>query len=634
MFESTELDSLLRSANQLVGQKKQLSLDLVEKTKAVSFSKGRFLLKDEMNDVLSNLQENIHRRAVGKFEDCLTGMFRDIFPGEDKIVIDVGIERQQTSISISATNDGQLEDVLDGRGGAITNILSVGLRFIALKRTKLRPFIVLDEADCWLKPDRVPAFAKVIYQLSKELGIQVLMISHHESDLFREFCDLVYLQKVDNYVSATSLPEDMWEDDQQGLRSLRLKNVQSHKDTLINLSPYVTAIIGDNDLGKSAITTALRALFHGEGKESIIRHHEEEASLEIDLGAEGVLSWSRNRKSSKNTLYSLTSRGRPIYETNGSKVPEWMADLGFNMPHSLDIQVGHQKKPVFLLNESGAKQAIVLSIGRESTYLGEMQEIYKKVLKFDTDTIKNGESQITIINDKLAALGDIDTCNQNIIKLQDEFKLILQESRFIEEIERDCKKIHALELISKRDLKIPNMDEHDALLDIDNLVALQSKMGQSEKLRRVKSIGFNVDTPVIEEVTEIEALSHRIKGLALSSGLSSIHTSVETPVLNEIEDLDRLSIYLSKIERINKINEIIHSVDEIKIEPIDGLIELCANLVEKEKDRDLHIIEMGKIQVLLDKTKQDMDDITESFGGECPLCQGVMMDDNHNHQRI
>ncbi|MBU1612012.1 MAG: hypothetical protein KKC99_09225 [Proteobacteria bacterium] len=87
----------------------------------------------------------------------------------------------------SGQDQEQVEDILTGQGGSVANILSVGLRLIALSQLdehRHRPFLVLDEQDCWLKPELVPVFMKLISQIAERLHLQLLVISHHPLDRF------------------------------------------------------------------------------------------------------------------------------------------------------------------------------------------------------------------------------------------------------------------------------------------------------------------------------------------------------------------------------------------------------------------------------------------------------------------
>ena len=66
-----------------------------------------------------------------------------------------------------------------------------------LDETKHRRFLVLDEQDCWLRPDLVPRLVKMVHDAGKALGFQVLMISHHDVALFEDYADRIYQFSAD-----------------------------------------------------------------------------------------------------------------------------------------------------------------------------------------------------------------------------------------------------------------------------------------------------------------------------------------------------------------------------------------------------------------------------------------------------
>ena len=63
---------------------------------------------------------------------------------------------------------------------------------MSLPESEHRRFLVLDEQDCWLKPEIVPRFIKIIHEASTALGFQVLMISHHNTSTFEKYADKIY----------------------------------------------------------------------------------------------------------------------------------------------------------------------------------------------------------------------------------------------------------------------------------------------------------------------------------------------------------------------------------------------------------------------------------------------------------
>ena len=61
-----------------------------------------------------------------------------------------------------------------------------------LDKSKHRRFLVLDEQDCWLRPDLVPKLVKIIKDAGRALGFQVLMVSHHDLMIFERYADRIY----------------------------------------------------------------------------------------------------------------------------------------------------------------------------------------------------------------------------------------------------------------------------------------------------------------------------------------------------------------------------------------------------------------------------------------------------------
>ncbi len=73
-----------------------------------------------------------------------------------------------------------------------------------------RRFLVLDEQDCWLRPDLVPRLVKIVHEAGRALGFQVLMISHHDPALFQRYADKIYQfqRDGDGAVEVVALEND------------------------------------------------------------------------------------------------------------------------------------------------------------------------------------------------------------------------------------------------------------------------------------------------------------------------------------------------------------------------------------------------------------------------------------------
>lgn len=376
-------------------------------------AKGRLALRPQVESLLDRLQHAAHERAVGAYERLLTAIVADVLPGDRRIVLDLGTERGLPALDIEVARPGGREGILDGSGGSLTNVISAGLCYAALVRSAHRRFAALDEADCWLAPDRVPLFTAVIARISHEVGVQTLMISHHDPALFAGRSLVVRLVE-DGAGSVRAVPDGpmpSWPPERPGLRSLRLCDFMSHRDTCVPLAPGVTALVGANNLGKSAVVAALRAAAYGQSADACIRHGAATARVEIGLEHGRVLVWERRRHGSPKVVWRrLAPDGTVAIETAGARaVPDWVtADLGIAPMDDLDVQLGHQKQPIFVLDQPPRRRAQILSVGRESGHLQAMQARYRDMVRADTEAVRRGEAELAALEQRLAALAALD----------------------------------------------------------------------------------------------------------------------------------------------------------------------------------------------------------------------------------
>jgi DNA repair exonuclease SbcCD ATPase subunit len=161
------------------------------------------VLAPKARDVLEELSRALFGKILDEVEANLTHAIREIL-GQDRVVTtqrEVKNNRLQIHFQIqNQGNEDEIEDIMTGQGGSVCNILSVGLRLIALSQLpeqNHRPFLVLDEQDCWLKPALIPKFMHLINEIADRLNLQLLVISHHPLDLFAGAADRIYELKPD-----------------------------------------------------------------------------------------------------------------------------------------------------------------------------------------------------------------------------------------------------------------------------------------------------------------------------------------------------------------------------------------------------------------------------------------------------
>jgi hypothetical protein len=152
-------------------------------------------IADAVDQALDKLTEQLFGRIVKILEEKLTLALQEVLEQPIMLKVNREYKRGGATISFHIERNGKPEDIMKGQGGSVVNILSVGLRMFALTTldsTVHRRFLVLDEQDCWLRPDLVPRLVKIVHEAGRALGFQVLLISHHDVSAFEQYADKIY----------------------------------------------------------------------------------------------------------------------------------------------------------------------------------------------------------------------------------------------------------------------------------------------------------------------------------------------------------------------------------------------------------------------------------------------------------
>lgn len=204
-----DIRSLERRLDRLEALAETLHGDHARVRDALERANDFLVLAPKAQEELEELSKALFGKILDEVEANLTHAIREIL-GQDRVVTTVReVKGSRLQVQFQIRNQGredEIEDILTGQGGSVCNILSVGLRLIALSQLpeeRHRPFLVLDEQDCWLKPALIPQFMKLINQIAVRLGLQLLVISHHPLDLFAEAADRVFELRPDREHGAT-----------------------------------------------------------------------------------------------------------------------------------------------------------------------------------------------------------------------------------------------------------------------------------------------------------------------------------------------------------------------------------------------------------------------------------------------
>lgn len=574
----------------------------------IAAAKGRMSLTDEMSAVFEALQTMAHERSVGSLEALLTAILEDVLPGEGVAKLITGYKANNPHLDILLAKGENLEDILEGNGGAMANTISIALRYAALVRTNNRRVMVLDEADCWVKPSRVPALASTIAQVSAQGQIQTMFITHHELDLLNGAFNVVELvkneaDKVEARVLHRAAPD--WADNETpGIRELTLINVRRHEHTVLPWLPGATALIGDNNLGKSAaVVSALRALAYGESDDTLIRHECEEARVLAKIEKGITLEMSRHLKRNPTVLFRMYDEtGKLVREDRApgrGQAPEWVEDLlGIKLVDGIDIQLRNQKQPVFLLDESPAKRAQILSMGRESGHLRSLMKAYEEVKATDRDTIRRGEAELNQVRVQLVFLQPGQDVADKAGKLADTAEPLLEQLGAIERLSSTLTKVQQL---SSEVMQLSCEAETLALLpavpELKDCKALETTLvqltaGARVEHVRIESLPGLPAVPVLQDVTEVARLGRQLATLAPAMATAQ-------------QAFDQLPAVPSTLPELVDLTSLVS-----KATALGDLVRLATAEAQ----------ELATCQAEAAEAEANLATLKESLGGVCPLC--------------
>jgi exonuclease SbcC len=169
------------------------------------------------------------------------------------------------------------------------------------------------------------------------------------------------------------------------IRRLILENFMAHGRTELVLGPGLTALTGPNNVGKSAVVEALRCLAQNPAPRHVIRHGAKEArvTLELDDGCRVV--WIRKKASAGYELWRPGAEApEEFWKLGRGGVPDEIRDalrldlVELEGRDPVDVHLGDQREPVFLLNLPPAAAAGFFAASSESAHLLAMQDLLKR----------------------------------------------------------------------------------------------------------------------------------------------------------------------------------------------------------------------------------------------------------------
>ena len=646
-----KIEAVRRRLDRMTGQQQALVQEKTELIMSLEARQQYLDLQDEVITALNRLDENVQGKTRLLFEELLTELLHEVMPHKAAEVVKLTPVANKRSIGIdfNVLVDGALESVLKGKGGSVKNIIAMGLRFLVLARSSNRRFLVFDEADAWLRKDYIPAFAKVMAELSKRIGVQVIYISHHAAENFAGLARIIDLKSEGGLIRANILSDvdasyetnpDLGSDAEQlqgvGLRHIRLANTRLHQNTLIELSPNVTVICGDNDGGKSTVVYAIEALLNNACDETMIRRGAPEMKVEIGLESELSVVYTYRRKAKRRTSYELfDGAGTVLHEAHdGTDVPAWVVEY-LSMPkvHGIDIHLHDQLNSLYLLDShySPAKRAEMLCLSSDAMTVRRMIALHQEKLTENRSAMRQENMALNRIKEKLerlSAIGnlgeryqEIFTRSQNILTREGRFA---DNERLITQLASNRHRIDMLRRVSQ----LRPTNKREPLLDATQesllltLATTQRQLGLLAPIMRHRQVSQRKPEALSSWIDLGISIARTRRQIIAGKMLDNLKP-LPLRTFNDLTKTLELGSRLSSLRKLplSQLSNKTPIAPRQVTAPVDE--DLPARLSSLHKERDTQQAEMHCANVELAQCKDELHAIKHADNGHCPLCGAV-----------
>lgn len=392
------------------------------------------------------------------------------------------------------------------------------------------------------------------------------------------------------------------------IKSIRIKNFKSHKDSKILLKGGVNSIFGDSDSGKSAIMKALYwCIYNQPSGDSFINNPKISTIVSVELDNEIIIEREKGKGVNKYTI--INGKDKQEFKSFNQGVPDEVKNLLKFKSFNFQLQFDDH----FLLSNNSSEVAkffndvIDLDI-IDSTFENILKDDFR--IKAEIKRLKNSLEEINKESECFEWIDSADNELAGIEKIDGEISTI--ESNIshiypkIEEIKESEIKLLKYKKLQQMDTDMVGISILTEKLPLikSKILSLKNKIEETKELEKTL-IKYKKISLMEKDISEILSISEKIspikKSLILIKNITSEIKKVEnTKSLFNIEKIEE------EYSVISNLNQNVNNIDHNKY--------LLFSIVNKIKDSELEISKMNsKIKILENKFSEIMPDI-------CPLC--------------
>jgi DNA repair exonuclease SbcCD ATPase subunit len=196
------LDLKFQELQQRKGRAKELSEQVENLTEQLRIFKREVRLSEQAQQVLQIVAEMTQNQLSYEISTIVTLALESVFNTPYAFELEFVQRRGKTEADMFFVRNGERLSPLTSSGGGTVDVACFALRVALLKiaKGKYRNTLILDEPAKHLSTDLQEKFSQMVQQISKELSLQIIMVSHI-TDLI-ENADKIFRVKIKDGVST------------------------------------------------------------------------------------------------------------------------------------------------------------------------------------------------------------------------------------------------------------------------------------------------------------------------------------------------------------------------------------------------------------------------------------------------
>lgn len=206
MFEKNKQMNFRQLFEQKKGQEKQVLLSLNSNLKKLEDLKSEKQDLEAAQAIIQLVAQATQEELKYHISEIVTLALSAVFDDPLEFEVDFVQKRNQIEADLWFVKEGERLSPMTAHGGGYVNVSAFALRvaLLSLKKPRLRPILLLDEAFANVKGEEANIRAiQMVKEVSKQMGLQVICISDERVPMkdIEEGADKVHTIKIKKEVS-------------------------------------------------------------------------------------------------------------------------------------------------------------------------------------------------------------------------------------------------------------------------------------------------------------------------------------------------------------------------------------------------------------------------------------------------